>query len=94
MCFTKPGQKFLNDKHHEVSNFYGLPKLYKSKVLKSTINTQNSKIIESFKANDLRLRPIVDGHKCQTRKLSQFINILLVLFLKPIKGFIRDNLEF
>ena len=26
MCFTKPEWKFLNDKHHEVSNFNGFLK--------------------------------------------------------------------
>ena len=59
MCFTEPEWKFLNDKHHEVSNFYGLPKIHKSKILKSGINSQNSKIIEIFEPNDPRLRPIV-----------------------------------
>ena len=30
MCFTEPEWKFLNDKHHEVSNVYELPKIHKS----------------------------------------------------------------
>ena len=45
MCFTEPEWKFLNDKHHEVSNLYGLPKIHKSMIIESTINTQNSEII-------------------------------------------------
>ena len=28
----EPEWKFLNDKHHEVSNFCGLPKIHKSKI--------------------------------------------------------------
>ena len=48
MCFTEPEWKFLNDMHHEVSNFYGLPKAHKSMVIESAINTQNSQIIEIF----------------------------------------------
>ena len=59
MCFTKPEWKFLNDKHHELSKFYGLPKIRKSKmIVESTINTQNSEIIEIFEPNDLKLRPV------------------------------------
>ena len=57
MCFKEPEQKFLNDKHHKISNFYGLTKIYKSMVIESAINIQNSKIIEIFEPNDLQLRP-------------------------------------
>ena len=31
MCFTEPEWKFLNDKNHEVSKFYELPRIHKSK---------------------------------------------------------------
>ena len=63
MCFTEPKWKFLNDKHHEVSNFYGLPKIHKSMIIESAINTQNTEIIEIFVPNDLKLRPIVGGQR-------------------------------
>ena len=46
MCFTETQWKFLNDKHHQVSNFYELHKIDKSSVIESAINTQNSEIIE------------------------------------------------
>ena len=48
MCFTECEWKCLNAKHHEVSNFYGLRKIHKSKTIVSAINTQNSEIIEIF----------------------------------------------
>ena len=48
MCFTEPEWKCLNAKHHELSHFYGLPKIHKSKTIVSAINTQNSEIIEIF----------------------------------------------
>ena len=38
MCFTEPECRFLNDKHHEVSNFYGLPKIHKSMVIETATN--------------------------------------------------------
>ena len=48
MCFTEPEWKFLNDKHHEVSNFYGLPKIHESMIIEFATNTQNSYIIDIF----------------------------------------------
>ena len=61
MCFTKPESKFLHHKHHELSRFYGLLKIRKSKmIIESAINTQNSEIIEIFEPNNLKLRPIRD----------------------------------
>ena len=70
MYFTEPEWKFPNNKHYEVSNFYGVPKSNKSKIIESVINTQNSEIIRTFEEHDLKLRPIVGSPKCPTRKLS------------------------
>ena len=75
MCFTEPKWKFLNDKHHEVSSFYEPPKIHKFLIIASVINSQNNEIIEIFEPNDLKLRPIVGGPKCPTRKLSQLIHL-------------------
>ena len=75
MCFTESEWKFLKDKHHEVSNLYRLSTIHRSMVIESAINTQNKEIIESFEKNHLKLRPVVGGSKCPTRKLSQLINI-------------------
>ena len=58
MYFTKSERKFLNDKHHEVSNLYGLLQTQKSKIIESHINTQTSKTIEISEPNDLKLRPV------------------------------------
>ena len=54
--FTEPEWKFLNDKHHEVINFYELPKIHKSMVTESTINNQNIEIIELFEPNVFKFR--------------------------------------
>ena len=86
ICFTEPERTFLNDKDHEVSNFYRLPKIHKSMITESAINTQNSEIIEISEPSDLKLRPIVGGPK--------LINILLKPFLKHIKSLIHDSLDF
>ena len=41
-CFTECEQKFLNEKSFETSNFYGLPKIHKSKVIEAAIHSQNT----------------------------------------------------
>ena len=79
MCFTEPERKFLKDKQCEVSNLNGLPKIHKSKITESAINTQNSEIIEIFEPNDLKLRPTVEN---STRKQCQLIDILSKPFLQ------------
>ena len=71
MCFTEPEWKFLCDKHHEGSNFYGSPKIHKSMVIESAINTQNSEIIEIFEPNGLKLKTIVGD----PNSVSQLIDI-------------------
>ena len=91
--FIEPEWKFFNDKLHEVSSFYGLPKVRKYMVIKSAINTKNIEIIELFETNDHKLRPIVDRPKYSTRKLCQLIDIQLKLFLKYIKIFICNSLD-
>ena len=86
MCFIEPEWKFLNDKQHEVSKLYGIPKIHKYMNKESAINAENSAIIKVFEPNDLRLRP--------TRKPSQLFDVTLQPFLKCIKSFIGDNLDF
>ena len=63
-------------------------------IIESAINTRNSEFIKIFEPNDLKLRPIVGGPKCPARKLSQLIDIILKPFLKHIRSFIRDSLDF
>ena len=63
-------------------------------IIESAKNTKNSEIIDTSKPNDLKLRPIAGGRKCQTTKLTQVTDILLQLFLKQIKSFIRCSLDF
>ena len=46
MCFTEPEWKFLNYKHHEVSNFYALPKIHKSMIIESAITLKTVKSLK------------------------------------------------
>ena len=71
--FTESEQKFLNEKSFETSNFYGLPKIDKSRVIEAPINSQDTEVVEDREPRDLKLRPIVGGPNCPTRRLSYFI---------------------
>ena len=42
----------------------------------------------------MKVRPIVGGPKCPTRKLSELIDTLLKLFLKHVKSYIKDSIDF
>ena len=88
MCFAEPEWKFLNDRHHKVSNFFGLLKIHKYMIIEFAASTPNSEIINIFEQSDLTLRPIVGSLKCPTRKISHLIGILLKTFLKHMKSFI------
>ena len=48
MCIIEPEWKFLNDKSHEVSSFYGLPKSHKGLIIESAVKTKSSEIIENL----------------------------------------------
>ena len=72
------------------SNFYGLPKIHKSQLITNAIKEQNSEVVSINEPQDLKVRPIVGGRKCPTRKLSELIDPLLKPFLKQVK---RATLE-
>ena len=44
-CFTESEQKFPTEKSFEISNFYGLPKIRKSKVIEKAIHSQNTEVV-------------------------------------------------
>ena len=69
-------------KQNDVSNFNGQPKIPKSKIIESVINTQNSEIIETSEPNNLNSRQIVESSECPARKQSRLIDKLIKSFLK------------
>ena len=78
----------------QTSNFYGLPKVHKSKQINEAIHQQNNEYVEIYEPDDLTVRPIVDGPNCPTRPLSQLIDIILKPFLIQMKSYVKDNLDF
>ncbi|CAG2243423.1 unnamed protein product [Mytilus edulis] len=75
------------------SNFYGLPKIHKSNVIRESCKNSKSECVNIPHPNDLKLRPIVAGPSCETHRLSNFLDILLKPILKHIPSFVRDDLD-
>ena len=93
-CLLKEQQDFLTKFSFSTSNFYGLPKVHKSKIIQEAIQVQNSEYTKIYEPSDLTLRPIVAVPNCPTRHLSNLIDILLEPFLIYVKSCIKDNLDF
>ena len=79
---------------HESSNFYSLPKIRKSKIISKAIEEQGSEYISCFHPKDLKLRPIVAGHKSPTKRLRNLVNILFKPLLSKIKNYVKDDFDF
>ena len=91
---TDSEYKYLSHNYFETSNFYGRPKIHKSEILHKAIKEQNKDLITILEPKDLKLRPIVGGPKCPTRRLSNFLDLILKPLTKHIKSNIKDNIEF
>ena len=92
--FTDKDFKYWNETDYNTSNFYGLPKINKSQLITTAIKEQNSEVVSINELQDLMVRPIVGGSKCPTRKLSELIDTLLKTFLKHVKSYIRESIDF
>ena len=90
---TKAEKLYLTNISFSTSNFYGLPKVHKSKINEAA-EQQNNEYIEIHEPDDLTVRPIVGGPNCPTRPLSQLTDIILKPFLLYIKSYVKDNLNF
>ena len=85
---TKKEKVFLTNYISINCNFYGLPKIHKSKKIKNAVETQKSEYIEIPNPSNLKCRPIVAGTSCPTSRLSKLIDILLQPFPNKIKSYI------
>ncbi|XP_036356694.1 uncharacterized protein LOC118762276 [Octopus sinensis] len=78
----------------KTSNFYGLPKIYKSEAINEACNKSTSTVINIPHLRDLKMRPIVASLSCETHRLCNFIDILFKPILQHILSFIQDDLDF
>ena len=97
-CFDKKGKEieYITDFEYKTANFYGLPKVHKSKILIEKIeSTQNNKnYIEIKDQLDLSFRYITGGPVAPTSNLSEFLDILLKPYLSNIKSHVKDTTDF
>ena len=56
---TDGERDYLINFTHKTNNFYGLPKVHKSEIIKEQIEIQQKEYITLLEPNDLKLRPIV-----------------------------------
>ena len=85
---------YLTKFNSKSSNFYGLPKIHKSKIIAEEIKKQNSEIINILEPSDLKVRPIIAGPECPTKRLSNLIDIILKPMVQKIKSYIKDDIDF
>ena len=92
--FLKQEIDYLTNFQQESCNFYGLPKIHKSKIITKAIEEQGSEYISCFQPKDLKRRPIVAGHICLTKRLSNFVDIFVKPLLSKIKSYGKDDFDF
>ena len=85
----KTERLYLTNISFSTRNFYGLPKVHKSKQINEAIQQQNNEYKAIHEPDDLTGRPIVGGPNCPQRPLSQLIDIILKRFLLHIKRMLR-----
>ena len=90
----KEEEKYITKFEPKISNFYGAPKVHKSKMIIEAIDEMNSTFLEIPNPKDLSFRPIVAGHSCSTSRISHFIDELLKPFLQYITSYIKDSYDF
>lgn len=85
---------FLTDFEYKTSNFYGLPKIHKSKTVCNLVKNSNTTYVKSQFPTDLPFRCISGGVNSPTSRLSEFIDILLKPFCARIPSHVRDYIDF
>ena len=77
----------------KTSNFYGLPKLHKSKAIEEKVKEAKDFYLHMPHPKDFKLRPIVAGPTCETHRISNFLDILLKPYLKYVKSYVKDDID-
>ena len=65
--------------------FYGLPKIHKRNIIRNECYKTYSEYLELLDPEDLRFHQIVAGTACETHRLSNLIDILLIPFFEKVK---------
>ena len=90
----KKEEEYLTSFSYNASNFYGFPRVHKSKLIQNAIKEYQKEYVNIIEPSDLKLRPIVAGPVYPARPLSNLIYILLKPSLLHVKSYVKDNLDF
>ena len=93
-CFTESKQKFLSEKSFETSNFYGLPEIRQAKVIEAAIHSQNTEVADVREPSDLKTNWWRAKFQIFQQQGLVFLDTLLKPYLKHVKSYIRDIVDF
>ena len=93
-CLTKKEEQYSTKFEVKQSNFYGLPKVHKSKWTKEACEKSPTTYVEIIDPDDLTLRPIIAGPTSQTHRLSNLLDILLRPLTNQIKRYLHESTDF
>ncbi|NQY54726.1 MAG: hypothetical protein HRT42_14280, partial [Campylobacteraceae bacterium] len=95
-CFDKNGKeiKYISNFDFKTANFYGLPKIHKSQIIKQEMKKCSKNYIKIDKDFDLQFRFITGGPMSPTSKLSELLDILLKPYYCIITSYIKDYTDF
>ena len=94
-CFDKKKKEiqYISNFDFKTANFYGLPKIHKSKVIQTEMEKCNNIYVKITENLDLPFRFITGGPICPTSRLSELLDILLKPYYCKIKSYIRDSTD-
>jgi hypothetical protein len=91
---TENEKEYITNFLMKTSNFYGLPKIHKSKSITDAVTDQNNDYIKLEPPADLKMRPIVAGSISPTHRLSNFVDLILKPLCQHVPSFIRGSMDF
>ena len=90
---TKDEIAFLTNFEYKEANFYGLPKVHKSQIIKNAVKEQSSEVVTVSSPSDLKIRPIIGGPASPTSHLSMFLDKVLKPFMMLLPSFVKDSTD-
>ena len=93
-CLREKEFKYLKEFETKHSQFYGLPKVHKSKTIQEQCQQTPDICINIKNVHDLNLRPIIAGPECLTSRLSNLIDIILKPLVHHVPSYLRDTTDF
>lgn len=85
---------YLTNFYIETSNFYGLSKVHKSKVIQNNIKRQNFIISRSTKTDRFKTTPNCSWCSLKQTKTKQPIRHHSETLFRKVPSYIRDDMEF